>query len=69
VLRPGRPGLKYRLGNECDFYGEFQLAQAMKAEGVEYNAVLMTNFYSPATETNQSATSTTTSASSRPTSR
>ncbi|MGN6528346.1 MAG: carbohydrate porin, partial [Burkholderiaceae bacterium] len=20
--------LKYRLGNECDFYGEFQLAQA-----------------------------------------
>lgn len=49
------PGLKYRLGNECDFYGEFQLAQAMKAEGVEYNAVLMTNFYSPATETNQSA--------------
>ncbi|MCK9688499.1 carbohydrate porin, partial [Scleromatobacter humisilvae] len=20
---------KYRLGNECDFYGEFQLAQAM----------------------------------------
>src|SRR5215471_11178631 len=49
------PGLKYRLGNECDFYGEFQLAQAMKAEGVDYNAVLMTNFYSPATETNQSA--------------
>ena len=43
------PGLKYRLGNECDFYGEFQLAQAFKAEGVDYNAVLMTNFYSPAT--------------------
>jgi maltoporin len=49
------PGLKYRLGNECDFYGEFQLAQAMKAEGVDYNAVLMTNFYSPATETNKSS--------------
>jgi len=48
------PGLKYRLGNECDFYGEFQLAQAFKAEGVDYNAVLMTNFYSPATETNKS---------------
>jgi maltoporin len=45
-------GLKYRLGNECDFYGEFQLAQAMKAEGVDYNAVLMTNFFSPATDTN-----------------
>jgi maltoporin len=49
------PGMKYRLGNECDFYGEFQLAQAFKAEGVEYNAVLMTNFYSPATETNKSS--------------
>ena len=44
--------LKYRLGNECDFYGEFQLAQAMKADGVDFNAVLMTNFYSPQTETN-----------------
>ena len=46
------PGLKYRLGNECDFYGEFQLAQAMKADGVDYNAVLMTNYYSPQTESN-----------------
>src|ERR1700712_1185277 len=50
----GSPGLKYRLGNECDFYGEFQLAQAMKADGVDFNAVLMTNYYSPATESNQS---------------
>ncbi|HEX7687793.1 MAG TPA: carbohydrate porin, partial [Burkholderiaceae bacterium] len=33
--------LKYRLGNECDFYGEFQLAQAMKVDGVDVNAVLM----------------------------
>jgi maltoporin len=49
------PGLKYRLGNECDFYGEFQLAQAMKAGGVDFNAVLMTNDYSPATETNRSS--------------
>ena len=46
------PGLKYRLGNECDFYGEFQLAQAMKADGVDYNAVLMTNYFSPQTESN-----------------
>ena len=44
--------LKYRLGNECDFYGEFQLAQAVKADGVEFNAVLMSNYYSPATESN-----------------
>ena len=50
----GGPGLKYRLGNECDFYGEFQLAQAMKADGVDFNAVLMTNYYSPATESDQS---------------
>jgi maltoporin len=47
--------LKYRLGNECDFYGEFQLAQAVKADGVEFNAVLMTNYYSPATESDKSA--------------
>ncbi|MEY2458124.1 MAG: maltoporin [Acidimicrobiaceae bacterium] len=46
------PGLKYRLGNECDFYGEFQLAQAMKADGVDFNAVLMTNYFSPQTESN-----------------
>jgi maltoporin len=44
--------LKYRLGNECDFYGEFQLAQAVKTDGVEFNAVLMTNYYSPQTESN-----------------
>ena len=49
------PGLKYRLGNECDFYGEFQLAQAMKVDGVDVNAVLMTNYYSPATESGKSA--------------
>ncbi|MFL6697553.1 MAG: maltoporin [Vitreoscilla sp.] len=49
------PGLNYRLGNECDFYGEFQLAQAMKYGGVDFNAVLMTTFYSTATETGQSA--------------
>ena len=46
-------GLKYRLGNECDFYGEFQLSQAMKADGVDYNVVLMTNYYSPQTESNK----------------
>ena len=49
------PGLKYRLGNECVFYGEFQLAQAIKADGVDVNAVLMTNYYSPATESDKSA--------------
>jgi maltoporin len=37
-------GLKYRLGNECDFYGEFLLSQNFKAEGVDYKVGLMTNF-------------------------
>src|ERR1700758_5711369 len=47
--------LKDRLGNECDFYGEIQLAQAMKGDSVNFNAVLMTNYYSPATESDKSA--------------
>src|SRR5512140_336004 len=46
------PGLKYRLGNECDFYGEFLLSQPVKQDdGVQYSANLMTNFYSPNSET------------------
>lgn len=45
------PGLKYRLGNECDIYGEFALSQALKAEGVDYKATLMTNLYNPQTDT------------------
>lgn len=49
-------GLKYRLGNECDFYGEFTLSQPMKVDGVEYSANLMTNFYSPNSETNGAST-------------
>ena len=44
-------GLKYRLGNECDFYGEFLLSQGFKTEGVEYKANLMTNLYNPGTDT------------------
>src|SRR5689334_3673539 len=45
------PGLKYRLGNECDIYGEFLLSQGMKADGVDYKAALMTNLYNPQTDT------------------
>src|SRR5574341_855821 len=41
---PGE-GMKYRLGNECDFYGEFMLSQGAKADGVEYKANLMTNLW------------------------
>jgi maltoporin len=33
-----------RLGNECGTYGEFQLSQGAQAGGVNYKALLMTNF-------------------------
>src|SRR5437879_1711345 len=47
---PG-PGLKYRLGNECDIYGEFALSQGFKADDVDYKATLMTYLYNPQTDT------------------
>jgi len=34
---PG-PGLKYRLGNECDFYGEIQLSQELRTPSASANA-------------------------------
>lgn len=46
------PGLKYRLGNECDFYGEFLLSQGAEVEGVKYKAALMTNLFNPGTDSN-----------------
>jgi maltoporin len=51
-LNGGSSGMKYRLGNECDFYGEFQLSQGFKKDGIEYSANLMVNHYSPATQDN-----------------
>lgn len=48
------PGLKYRLGNECDFYGEFLLSQEFKKDGVAYSANLMTNLHNPGTDTDGS---------------
>jgi len=51
ALNGGSAGMKYRLGNECDFYGEFQLSQGFKKDGIEYSATLMTNHYTPATDT------------------
>jgi maltoporin len=44
TLNPGA-GMKYRLGNECDFYGEFALSQTGKAEGLDYKVTLMTNLH------------------------
>lgn len=40
---PGHGGIG-RLGNECQTYGEFFLSQGMSAGGVNYKALLMTNF-------------------------
>ncbi len=42
---PGHGGIG-RLGNECATYGEFALSQSMQAGGVNYKALLMTNFSS-----------------------
>ncbi len=49
-LGQGSAGMKYRLGNECDFYGEFQFAQGFKKDGIDYRATLMVNQYTPATQ-------------------
>lgn len=43
-------GLKYRLGNECDIYGEIDLATAFKAEGVEYSVHVMPTLWNPGTD-------------------
>lgn len=48
------PGLKYRLGNECDIYGEFMLSQGFEKDGVAYKAALMTNLHNPGTDTGDS---------------
>ena len=51
-LNGGSSGMKYRLGNECDFYGEFQLSQGFQKDGIDYRATLMVNHYTPATQDN-----------------
>lgn len=50
ALNGGSSGMKYRLGNECDFYGEFQLSQGFQKDGIDYKAVLMVNHFTGATE-------------------
>jgi maltoporin len=50
ALNGGSAGMKYRLGNECDFYGEFQLAQGFKTEGIDARVTLMVNHYTGATD-------------------
>ena len=43
-------GGTYRLGNECNTYGEFMLSQGGQAGGVDYKAYLMTNFFKEGTD-------------------
>lgn len=45
-------GLNYRLGNECDIYGEFQIDQKYSKDGIEYAGTIMVNHYTNATDTN-----------------
>ena len=46
----GISGGHYRLGNECDLYGEFGLAHAGNAEGVRYRGLVMANYQRPASD-------------------
>jgi maltoporin len=53
----GISGGHYRLGNECDFYGEFGLAQTATVDGVSYKAKVMFNEYNPGTDVGKSSSS------------
>jgi maltoporin len=53
----GISGGHYRLGNECDFYGEFGLAQTGTVDGVSYKAKVMFNEYNPGTDVGKSSSS------------
>jgi len=44
------PALKYRLGNECDIYGEFTLTQAMQKNDVDYKVKLMSYIWNGQTD-------------------
>lgn len=48
------PGLKYRLGNECDYYGEFLFTSRFKKEDLEYSINLMPTLYNGGTDTGSS---------------
>ena len=46
------PGLKYRLGNECDFYGEFFFSEKFNLEGVETKVQFTPNLWNGGTDSN-----------------
>jgi maltoporin len=43
-------GLKYRLGNECDIYGEVDLSTSFKADTIEYSVHVMPTLWNPGTD-------------------
>jgi maltoporin len=53
----GITGGHYRLGNECDFYGEFGLAQTGTVDGVAWKGKVMFNEYNPGTDVGKSSSS------------
>jgi maltoporin len=53
----GISGGHYRLGNECDLYGEFGLAQTGTSEGVSWKAKVMFNEYNNGTDIGGSSSS------------
>jgi len=50
-------GGHYRLGNECDIYGELSLAHAASVEGVRYRALVMANYQRPVGDASDSRAS------------
>jgi len=46
----GISGGHYRLGNECDIYGELGLAHAGTVDGARYRALMMANYQRPASD-------------------
>jgi len=53
----GISGGHYRLGNECDFYGEFGLTQTGTTEGVAWKGKVMFNEYNNGTDIGGSSSS------------
>jgi maltoporin len=53
----GISGGHYRLGNECDFYGEFGLTQTGTTEGVAWKGKVMFSEYNNGTDVGDSASS------------
>ena len=54
---PGLDAGHYRLGNECNLYGEFGFNDYGTANGVKYHNMVMINEYSPGTDIGTSSAS------------